>query len=103
MASQSYGRKLIKHDAQWAQRWSMGFDYANLKVSATFFNGVDPGNADFVPRKYFPDTRDSSAAVFLQDEIFAGKWIITPGIRFDHFDLAVLTQAGFCSTSENAS
>ncbi|TXI91296.1 MAG: TonB-dependent hemoglobin/transferrin/lactoferrin family receptor [Burkholderiaceae bacterium] len=86
--------KLIKHDAQWAQRWSMGFDYANLKVS-NFFNGVDPSNADFVPRKYFPDTRDSSKAVFLQDEIFAGKWIITPGIRFDHFDLDVLTQAGF--------
>lgn len=86
--------KLLKHDAHFAQRWSMGLDYASLKVT-NFFDGLDPGNADFVPRKYFPDTRDSSKAVFLQDEIFAGKWVITPGLRFDHFDLDVITQAGF--------
>jgi hemoglobin/transferrin/lactoferrin receptor protein len=86
--------KLWKMDDLWTQRISYGFDYARIDVS-NFFDGVDPGNADFVPRKYFPDTRDSSRAVFLQSEMFLGKWIITPGVRYDHFDLNVTSQAGF--------
>lgn len=86
--------KLLKHGDNFAQRLSVGIDYARINVT-NFFDGVDPGNADFVPRKYFPDTRDSSQAVFLQDEIFAGKWIISPGIRYEHFDLDVTSQQGF--------
>lgn len=86
--------KLFKSSPNFAQRLSYGFDYSRIDVS-NFFDGLDPGNADFTPRKYFPDTRDSSRAVFLQDEIFAGSWIITPGLRYDHFDLDVKTQDGF--------
>jgi hemoglobin/transferrin/lactoferrin receptor protein len=86
--------KLFRMAAGWSQRLSYGFDYSRADIK-NMFDGVDPGNADFVPRKYFPDTRDSSRAVFVQDEIFAGKWIITPGVRFDHFDLDVTSQAGF--------
>ncbi|MFC0350120.1 TonB-dependent hemoglobin/transferrin/lactoferrin family receptor [Undibacterium danionis] len=86
--------KLFKSSSDLAQRLSYGFDYSRIDVS-NFFDGVDPGNADFTPRKYFPDTRDSSRAVFVQDEIFAGSWIITPGLRYDHFDLDVKTQDGF--------
>lgn len=86
--------KLFRMASGWSQRLSYGFDYSRADIK-NMFDGVDPGNADFVPRKYFPDTRDSSRAVFVQDEIFAGKWIITPGIRFDHFDLDVISQAGF--------
>lgn len=86
--------KLFKSSPNFAQRLSYGFDYSRIDVS-NFFDGVDPGNIDFTPRKYFPDTRDSSRAVFLQDEIFAGSWIVTPGLRYDHFDLDVKTQAGF--------
>ncbi|WP_395005728.1 TonB-dependent hemoglobin/transferrin/lactoferrin family receptor [Undibacterium sp.] len=86
--------KLFKSSPNFAQRLSYGFDYSRIDVS-NFFDGLDPGNADFTPRKYFPDTRDSSRAVFLQDEVFSGSWIITPGIRYDHFDLHVKTQVGF--------
>ncbi|MBR7793751.1 TonB-dependent hemoglobin/transferrin/lactoferrin family receptor [Undibacterium sp. FT147W] len=86
--------KLFRMAAGWSQRLSYGLDYSRADIK-NMFDGVDPGNADFVPRKYFPDTRDSSRAVFVQDEIFAGKWIITPGVRFDHFDLDVISQAGF--------
>ncbi|MBC3874712.1 TonB-dependent hemoglobin/transferrin/lactoferrin family receptor [Undibacterium flavidum] len=86
--------KLFKSSSNFAQRLGYGFDYSRIDVS-NFFDGLDPGNADFTPRKYFPDTRDSSRAVFLQDEIFAGAWIITPGVRYDHFDLNVKTQDGF--------
>ncbi len=91
--------KLIKSNANFAQRVSLGFDYSRIDVS-NFFDGVDPGNADFTPRKYFPDTRDSSRALFVQDEIFAGSWIITPGLRYDHFDLNVKTQQGFAPPSK---
>lgn len=86
--------KLFKSSPNFAQRLSYGFDYSRIDVS-NFFDGLDPGNADFTPRKYFPDTRDSSRAIFLQDEIFTGSWIITPGLRYDHFDLDVKTQLGF--------
>lgn len=86
--------KLLKSSNDFAQRVSYGFDYSRIDVS-NFFDGVDPGNSDFTPRKYFPDTRDESRALFLQDEIFAGSWIITPGLRYDHFDLKVKTQEGF--------
>ncbi len=93
--------KLFKMPGNWAQRLSYGFDYSRIDVS-NFFDGVDPGNADFTPRKYFPDTRDVSNAVYLQDEIFLGKWIITPGIRYDRFDLKVKTQSGFFPPSKLA-
>ncbi|MDE2428361.1 MAG: TonB-dependent receptor [Burkholderiales bacterium] len=86
--------KLFKLSPALSHRLSYGFDYSRADIS-NWFDGVDPGNASFVPRKYFPDTRDSSQAVFAQSEIFAGKWIITPGVRYDRFDLAVRTQDGF--------
>ena len=86
--------KLWTMSPSWSQRLSYGIDLARADVS-NMFDGVDPGNADFVPRKYFPDTRDSSQAVYLQSEIFIGPWIITPGVRFDRFDLDVSSQAGF--------
>ena len=86
--------KLWTMSPSWSQRISYGIDLTRTDVS-NMFDGVDPGNADFVPRKYFPDTRDSSQAVYLQSEMFIGPWIITPGVRFDRFDLDVTSQAGF--------
>lgn len=90
--------KLFKLSDQFAHRLSYGIDYSQIDIS-NFFDGVDPGNASFAPRKYFPDTRDSSSALYVQDEIFVNQWIITPGVRYDHFDLHVKTQNGFAPPS----
>lgn len=86
--------KLFKSSDKLAQRLSYGIDYSQIDVSS-FFDGVDPGNVSFTPRKYFPDTRDSSRAVYIQDEIFINQWIITSGLRYDDFNLHVKTQDGF--------
>ena len=86
--------KLFKSSDKLAQRLSYGIDYSEIDVSS-FFDGVDPGNVSFTPRKYFPDTRDSSRALYIQDEIFLNQWIITSGLRYDDFNLHVKTQAGF--------
>lgn len=91
--------KLVRMGEDLSQRLSYGFDYSRTDVR-NLFDGVDPGNASFVARKYFPDTREASRAVFLQSEIMAGKLSVTPGIRFDRFDLDVLTQAGFYPPSK---
>lgn len=91
--------KLVRMGEEWSQRLSYGADYARTDVR-NFFDGLDPGNASFVARKYFPDTRESSRAVFLQSEIMSGALSMTPGIRLDHFDLDVLTQAGFYPPSK---
>lgn len=86
--------KIFTSSKQFSQRLSYGIDYSQIDVS-NFFDGVDPGNASFKPRKYFPDTRDSSRAVYIQDEIFINHWIITSGLRYDDFNLHVKTQDGF--------
>jgi hemoglobin/transferrin/lactoferrin receptor protein len=86
--------KLVKFSQNHAHKLSLGVDYTNTNISS-FFDGVDPGNPNFKPRKYFPDTRDTSRAIFIQDEIFIGQWIVTPGLRHDSFALNVLSQAGF--------
>lgn len=91
--------KMFRMTEEWSQRLSYGVDYARTDVS-NFFDGVDPGNAGFVARKYFPDTRESTRALFAQSEIMSGKLSVTPGIRFDHFDLDVTTQTGFYPPSK---
>lgn len=91
--------KLFRITSDWSQRMSYGLDLARTDVS-NMFDGADPGNAAFVARKYFPDTRESTRALFVQSEVVTDQWSITPGIRFDHFDLDVRTQAGFFPPSK---
>ncbi|MFA7267980.1 MAG: TonB-dependent hemoglobin/transferrin/lactoferrin family receptor [Sterolibacterium sp.] len=86
--------KLFKMSPDWSQRISYGFDYARTDITS-MFDGADPGNPGFIPKKYFPDTREASSALYAQSEVFAGKWIITPGVRIDSFELKVTSQDGF--------
>ena len=81
--------------AQWAQNLSYGLDYARTDISS-WFDGRDPAPLPvYVPKKYFPDTRDSSVAVYAQSELQHQAWRITPGLRYERFSLNVLSQAGF--------
>lgn len=92
--------KLWRYQKDLAQKFSYGLDSNRIDVTS-FFGGVDPGNVDFIPRKYFPDTRDSSHALFAQSEFFIKNWIITPGLRFERYDLAVSTQQNYAPPAKN--
>ncbi len=84
---------------QWSQKVTYGVDYASTDISS-WFDGSDPAPLPhYVPKKYFPDTRDRSTALYAQSELINAHWRITPGLRLEQFDLHVLTQTGFAPPS----
>lgn len=81
--------------AQWSQKLTYGLDHATTDVTS-WFGGSDPGGK-YTPRKYFPDTRDTSTALYAQSEFISERWSITPGLRLEHFALDVISQDGYFS------
>lgn len=91
--------KTLVMSPQWLQKLSYGLDYSRTDVTS-FFDGSDPKPlATYVPKKYFPDTRDSSVALYAQSEWVSERWRITPGLRFEQFSLDVISQGGFTPPS----
>jgi hemoglobin/transferrin/lactoferrin receptor protein len=79
----------------WTQTITYGLDHTRTDLSS-LADGQDPTPLPpFLPRRYFPDTRDSSHAVYLQSELAGGPWRITPGVRYDRYALDVLSQTGY--------
>lgn len=90
--------KSLKLSEQWSQTLTYGVDVVRTDISS-FADGSDPAPLPaFVPKKYFPDTRDSAQALYVQSEITDGRWSFTPGVRFDRFSLKVLSQDGYYPT-----
>jgi hemoglobin/transferrin/lactoferrin receptor protein len=90
--------KTVPLGQDWSQRLSYGLDHAQTNVTSWFGGADSPANRfslPFVPKKYFPDTRDTTDAVFLQSEIGNERWIITPGIRWEQFAIDVTSQDGY--------
>ncbi|MFI8618277.1 TonB-dependent hemoglobin/transferrin/lactoferrin family receptor [Acidovorax sp. NPDC077693] len=75
------------------QKITYGFDYTSAKVE-NLQTGVTPPVGETFPLKRFPDTTETSAALYVQDEFVTGPWSITPGVRFDTFRIKA-DQAGF--------
>lgn len=87
--------KVVHMSPNWSQKITYGLDYATTDISS-LADGSDPAPLPvFTPRKYFPDTRDASQAIYVQSEVIGGDWSITPGLRLDQFSLGVLSQAGY--------
>lgn len=81
--------------ADWGHKLTYGFDWSQTDVSS-FADGSDPAPiVAYVPKNYFPDTRDTAKAVYVQSEWFSERWSLTPGVRFDQFSLDVLSQDGY--------
>ena len=87
------GRKLVKNGANAAQQITYGLDYVRTQVE-NLQTGLTPPVGETYPLKRFPDTTESSWALYGQDEIMLGDWTITPGLRYDHFSIKA-DQAGF--------
>lgn len=88
--------KVIRPVGQWAQKLTYGVDYTRAKIS-NLQTGIAPTAPETFPVKRFPDTTESSAALYLQDELISGDWSLTPGVRIDRFSIDA-SQAGFAAT-----
>jgi hemoglobin/transferrin/lactoferrin receptor protein len=87
--------KSINLSDQWSQKITYGLDLASTTVTS-WFDGFDPAPLTaYVPKKYFPDARDSTAALYGQTELSNERWSITPGLRFERFAVDVISQDGY--------
>lgn len=87
------GSKVLHTGGNWVQKITYGIDHASAKVS-NLQDGVTPPVGETFPLKRFPDTTETSTALYVQDEIVNGPWSVTPGLRFDTFRIKA-DQSGF--------
>ncbi|GAB2475526.1 TonB-dependent hemoglobin/transferrin/lactoferrin family receptor [Comamonas humi] len=85
--------KVLQSSPRVAQRLTYGIDYIRSQVE-NLQTGLTPPVGETYPLKRFPDTTESSWALYAQDEISIGDLVVTPGLRYDHFRIAA-DQAGF--------
>jgi hemoglobin/transferrin/lactoferrin receptor protein len=78
----------------WARTVTYGLDFTRSKIT-NLYTGINPLPPEVFPLKRFPDTRETTAALYAQGEWVGERWSLVPGLRYDRFDLSVLTQEGF--------
>lgn len=91
--------KLIRRGADSAHKITYGFDFMTTDIRNLQTN-VNAGVAS--QEKRFPDTTESSNALYVQDEIVMGRWSLTPGVRIDHYKIDA-DQGGFILTAVSLS
>lgn len=87
------GSKVLRGSGSLVQKITYGLDYSAAKVT-NLQDGVTPPVGETFPLKRFPDTKETSAALYVQDEIVSGPFSVTPGVRFDSFRIKA-DQTGF--------
>ena len=93
--------KVLRSGANLAQKITYGVDYIRSDVE-NLQTGLVPPVGETYPLKRFPDTTETSWALYAQDEINFGDWTVTPGLRYDHFQIKA-DQAGFASNAVSLS
>lgn len=93
--------KTLRMSPEWSQKLTYGVDYAHARIT-NLQTGQVPAAGETFPLKRFPDTVESSAALYVQDEFISDVWSITPGVRFDRFKLAT-SQDGFMGQAASLS
>lgn len=86
--------KTLRGSGDWAHKLNYGFDHTRSDIS-NLYTGLAPLPPEVFPLKRFPDTRETTHALYLQAESVTDQWSITPGLRWDHFALNVTRQTGF--------
>ena len=69
------------------QKLTYGFDWSQAQVSG-LRNGTVPPYGEVFPVKPFPDSRYTQSGIFGQSEIELGSVSVTPGLRFDHYQIS---------------
>lgn len=78
----------------WTHRIVYGVDHVRNRIS-NLYDGVAPLPPEQFPLKRFPDTRETTSALYVQNESVHGDWTVTPGLRLDHFAIDVTSQQGY--------
>ncbi len=89
--------KLMRMGANTVQKITYGMDYVATKVN-NLNTGITPPAGETFPLKRFPDTKETSTALYLQNEIVLGSLSVIPAVRWDHFSINA-SQAGFSPPS----
>ena len=98
------GSKLLRTgqgDGAWVHKLTYGLDHTSADVK-NLQTGVTPPAGETFPLKRFPDTTETSTALYLQDEVMHGAWSVTPGVRFDSYRIRA-DQTGFGATAVSLS
>ncbi len=85
--------KMLRFGNGVSGKLSYGVDYLRGKVQNTQ-DGVTPPAGETFPLKRFPDTTETSTALFAQAEMHYGAFSLTPGVRAEHYSIKP-KQAGF--------
>lgn len=93
--------KTIRTTGGVVQKITYGWDHTSAQIE-NLQTGLVPPAGETFPLKRFPDTKESSTAVYVQDEITLGDWRVTPGLRADRFRIDA-SQAGFPVTAVSLS
>ena len=93
--------KSVRLSPEWSQKITYGMDYARARI-INLQTGQVPAAGETFPLKRFPDTTESSTALYLQDEFISERWSITPGVRLDRFNLDA-SQTGFIGQAASLS
>ena len=86
--------KTLRLGEGWTHKLTYGVDHVRSTIS-NLYTGLAPLPPEKFPLKRFPDTRETTSAIYLQGESVHGDWSLTPGLRLDHFALDVTSQEGF--------
>lgn len=93
--------KTLRLSPEWWQKITYGADFSRADI-VNLQTGQVPAAGETFPLKRFPDTRETSAALYLQDEFISDRWSVTPGVRLDRFKLDA-SQAGFLGQAASLS
>lgn len=93
--------KSLRLSPEWSQKITYGMDYARARIT-NLQTGQVPAAGETFPLKRFPDTTESSTALYLQDEFISNRWSVTPGVRLDRFNLDA-RQTGFIGQAASLS
>lgn len=86
----------------WANTLVYGADVSVADLS-NLLTGEGPPAGETYPLKRFPDTRETSAALFLQSEFVSDRWSVVPALRYDRFKLDAESSPLYPRTPANLS
>ena len=89
--------KTLRWENGLSGKFSYGVDYLRGKV-VNEQNGITPPAGESFPLKRFPDTTETSTALFAQAELHYGAFSLTPGLRAEHYSIKP-KQQGFGGTA----
>lgn len=86
----------------WAHTFIVGTDVSVADLS-NLLTGTGAPAGETYPLKRFPDTRETTAALFAQSEFVSDRWSVIPALRVDRFSLDARSDALYPQTPANLS